>query len=122
MHFRADKLHFDIRYVELRFQVLLIEIEVTVRSLRKRDRPHSSPAVFIVSFHSLIRQADVKIKLNFEIPSLGISGYSRPGKFLVGQGLGTKANKGQILEKDYRYSERVLGYLTQCAYWGWSLF
>lgn len=54
----------------------------------------------------------VKIKLNFEIFSLGMSGDTRPRKLLVGQGLGTKANKGGLLEKEQRYSKSVLGFLT----------
>lgn len=59
----------------------------------------SGQVTFLLSFCSLIWQAKVEIKLNFEISSLGTSGDSRPRKFWVGQVLRTEANKGEILEE-----------------------
>lgn len=89
--FKAYGLHFDIRYLELRFQALRIKTEVTVNLLRERDGPPFESS-FIVPFCSLTSdQVKAEIKLNFEISFLGTpwSGDSRPGKFLASDGLGS---------------------------------
>ena len=62
---------FDIHYIELQFQALRIETEVTVNLLRDRDGPPFKSS-FIVPFSSLTcNQVKVEIKLNFEISFLG---------------------------------------------------
>lgn len=60
---------------------------------------HSGKVTFLESFCSLIWQAKVEIKLNFEMSFLGTSRDSRPWKFWVGQVLENEANKGEILQE-----------------------